>query len=89
MTDAEIEAAQKAIDDQIAQDHANSAYAEQIRKEIAESMPHISDMADLGVLKEEYKENKFENCFNVLYERYKNVRRMRRDGSCFYRAFLF
>ena len=38
---------------------------------------------------EEYRENKFENCFSVLYERYKSVRRMRRDGSCFYRAFLF
>ena len=52
-------------------------------------MPHITEMTDLAVLKEEYKENKFENCFNVLYERYKQVRRMRRDGSCFYRAFLF
>jgi len=46
-------------------------------------------MMDLGVLKEEYKANKFENCFDVLYGRYKQVRRMRRDGSCFYRAFLF
>ena len=25
----------------------------------------------------------------MLYARYKNVRRMRRDGSCFYRSFLF
>ena len=25
----------------------------------------------------------------MLYAKYKNVRRMRRDGSCFYRAFLF
>ena len=52
-------------------------------------MPHISDVMHLGVLKEEYKANKFENCFDVLYARYKNVRRMRRDGSCFYRGFLF
>ena len=52
-------------------------------------MPHISDVMDLGILKEEYAANKFENCFDVLYARYKNVRRMRRDGSCFYRAFLF
>jgi ubiquitin thioesterase protein OTUB1 len=54
-----------------------------------DSMPHISDLQDLSVLKEEYKANKFENCFDVLYTKYKNVRRMRRDGSCFYRAFLF
>ena len=44
---------------------------------------------DLGVLREEYKANKFENCFDVLYAKYTKVRRMRRDGSCFYRAFLF
>ena len=54
-----------------------------------DSMPHISEMMDLGVLKEEYKANKFELCFDVLYARYRNVRRMRRDGSCFYRSFLF
>ena len=52
-------------------------------------MPHISDLQDLSVLKEEYKANKFENCFDFLYAKYKNVRRMRRDGSCFYRSFLF
>lgn len=52
-------------------------------------MPHIGALQDLGVLKEEYQANKFENCFDVLYAKYKNVRRMRRDGSCFYRAFLF
>ena len=37
----------------------------------------------------EYAENKFENCFDQLYARYKTVRRLRRDGNCFYRAFLF
>ena len=52
-------------------------------------MPHISDLQDLSVLKEEYKANKFENCFDFLYAKYKSVRRMRRDGSCFYRSFLF
>lgn len=89
MTEEEVKAAQKAIDEQIAQDHANSAYEAQIRQEINESMPHISELQDLSVLKEEYKANKFENCFDVLYSRFRNVRRMRRDGSCFYRAFLF
>jgi len=44
---------------------------------------------DLGVLKQEYAQNKFENCFGVLYQKYKNVRRVRRDGNCFYRTFLF
>jgi ubiquitin thioesterase protein OTUB1 len=44
---------------------------------------------DLGVLKIEYTDNKFEESFDSLYSRYKQVRRLRRDGNCFYRAFLF
>ena len=43
----------------------------------------------MGLLKEEYKENKFENCFDTLYTKYTRVRRLRRDGNCFYRAFLY
>jgi ubiquitin thioesterase protein OTUB1 len=77
------------INDRIEQDHLNAEFEAQIRQQINESMPHISELQDLSVLKEEYKENKFENCFDVLYSKYKNVRRMRRDGSCFYRSFLF
>ena len=46
-------------------------------------------MQPLEVLKEEYKENKFENCFEELHKRYTHVRRARRDGSCFYRAFFY
>lgn len=60
-----------------------------LKQEINDNTPFISDLIDLGVLKEEYKDNKFENCFDTLYTRYKRVRRLRRDGNCFYRAFLF
>ena len=88
MTQEEIEAAQKEIDERIARDHANAAYEAEIRREVNESMPHISELLPLENLKEEYKANKFENCFDVLHARYRSVRRMRRDGSCFYRAFL-
>lgn len=52
-------------------------------------MPFITDLMDLSVLREEYRENKFETCFDDLYTRYTKVRRLRRDGNCFYRAFLF
>ena len=51
MTDEEVKAAQKVIDERIAQDHANAAFESEIRREINESMPHISDLMDLGVLK--------------------------------------
>lgn len=37
----------------------------------------------------EYENNKFEKCFTDLAQRYSQIRRLRRDGNCFYRAFLF
>ena len=67
----------------------NVEYENQLKQQIKDSTPFISDLMDLSVLKEEYAENKFENCFEVLYTRYKQVRRMRRDGNCFYRSFIY
>mmetsp|Transcript_12363 Transcript_12363/g.8999 ORF Transcript_12363/g.8999 Transcript_12363/m.8999 type:complete len:166 (+) Transcript_12363:57-554(+) len=61
----------------------------EIKEEIASTTPFISDLLELAVLKEEYRENKFENCFDELNKRYTHVRRARRDGNCFYRAFFF
>lgn len=46
-------------------------YENKLKQEIIDSTPFISDLMDLGVLKEEYRENKFENCFDKLYTRYK------------------
>lgn len=67
----------------------NQEYENELKNQINESTPFVSDLMDLGILKEEYKENKFENCFDEVFKRYKQVRRLRRDGNCFYRAFLF
>jgi len=61
----------------------------ELRKEIEESTPYISEPQPLEILKEEYKDNKFEDCFAKVADRYSKVRRLRRDGNCFYRAFLF
>jgi ubiquitin thioesterase protein OTUB1 len=61
----------------------------QLKKEIEEQQPYISELTDISVLKEEFKENKFESSFDDLCKRYTKVRRLRRDGNCFYRAFLF
>ena len=77
---------QEEIMKQIAQ---NEEYANQLKKDIEESSPFVSDLLPLEVLKEEYRENKFENCFDDLSTKYKQVRRMRRDGNCFYRAYLY
>ena len=67
----------------------NQEYENQLRQEINNTTPFVSELMDLQVLKAEYAENKFEVCFDALYTRYKKVRRLRRDGNCFYRAFLF
>ena len=37
---------------------------------------------------DEYKDNKFFEAFVSLKEKYPRVRKLRRDGNCFYRAFL-
>jgi ubiquitin thioesterase protein OTUB1 len=82
MTQAEIDEMQKNIE--LSENKIN-----QLKEEIEKNSPYISDLVDLGVLKEEYRDNKFENCFDDLYKRFTKVRRLRRDGNCFYRAFLF
>ena len=41
------------------------------------------------MLHAEYTESKFDKCFDNLSKRYTQIRRLRRDGNCFYRAFLF
>ena len=83
-----VEDQQREVDERIAHDNANADYEAKLRAETNEQ-EQISVLMDLSVLKEEYQANKFENCFDALYAKYKNVRRMRRDGSCFYRAFAF
>jgi len=82
MTQEQVDELQKQIE-------LNVEYQNQLKQEIENSMPFISDVIPLEVLREEYKDNKFELCFDSLRERYSGVRRLRRDGNCFYRAFLF
>lgn len=76
-------------DSLMAEISANQEYENELKKQIEDSTPYVSDLIDLGVLKVEYHDNKFEACFDSLYTRYQSVRRLRRDGNCFYRAFLF
>ena len=59
-------------------------------------MPFISDVLETDIVLNEYIETKFEESFKVLIKAkeeggrgYKHIRRLRRDGNCFYRAFLF
>ena len=55
-----------------------------------QAMPFISEMTSIDVVKAEYADNfKFGESFEGLQKRYGHVRRMRRDGNCFYRAYLY
>ena len=80
---------QSKIDEEMKQIELNQQYMNDIKKEIEENTPFITELLDIGVLVVEFKENKFESCFEELQKRYKNIRRLRRDGNCFYRAFLY
>lgn len=63
-------------------------YENELKKAINESMPFISDLQPLNLMQHEYQESKFVTCFEALQQRYTQIRRLRRDGNCFYRAFL-
>lgn len=67
----------------------NTEYENELKKAINESMPFVSDLQPLAVIEAEYAESKFSSCFDSLAKRYSKIRRLRRDGNCFYRAFLF
>lgn len=59
-------------------------------------MPFISELLETQLVLNEYIETKFEDSFSTLIKPvseggrgYTHIRRLRRDGNCFYRAFLF
>ena len=59
-------------------------------------MPFISELHETSLVALEYDDTKFAESFQLLMEDkekggrgYKHIRRLRRDGNCFYRAFLY
>lgn len=60
-----------------------------IRKEIEESVPLLSDKDDINTLAKEYPEDDaiYQDKIQALNLQYRWIRRTRRDGNCFYRAF--
>ena len=67
----------------------NQDYENELRKAINDSMPFVSDLQPLAMISSEYENNKFQACFFALNTRFTQIRRLRRDGNCFYRAYLF
>ena len=81
----ENEKEKKKTNDELILDYENT-----IRKEIEETTPLISEDLNINILIDEYKSNEeyIKNIENIC-KKYKSIRKVRRDGNCFYRAFIF
>ena len=65
-------------------------YENNIRKEIEETTPLISEELNINKLIEEYKSNEeYSKSVENISQKYKYIRKVRRDGNCFYRSFIF
>ena len=65
-------------------------YENDIRKEIALTTPLISDELPIYKLNEEYKSNKeYEKSVENISKKYKAYKKVRRDGNCFYRGYIY
>jgi hypothetical protein len=64
-------------------------YENELRNEIEQNSPLVSDKLDIHFLLEEFKDSQFEKSILEITQKYQSIRTVRRDGNCFYRAFLF
>ena len=61
-----------------------------IRKEIELSSPLVSEKLNIQILLDDYKSNEeYSNSVKIITEKYKFIRKVRRDGNCFYRSFIY
>ena len=61
-----------------------------IRQEIAEKNHLISESLDISNLINEYRENQqYINHVKTIANKYKSFRKIRRDGDCFYRGYIY
>ena len=75
----------KKTNDELILDYENS-----IRKEIEETTPLISEELNINKLIEEYKSNEeYSKSVENISKKYKYIRKVRRDGNCFYRSFIY
>ena len=65
-------------------------YENRLREEIELKNPFVSKLLDIKILLEDYKSNKeYSNSIKTITEKYHNIRKICRDGNCFYRSFIF
>ena len=65
-------------------------YENALREQIELSTPLISEQLNINILLEDYKNNfEYANSIKEITNKYKYIRKVRRDGNCFYRSFIY
>ena len=64
-------------------------YENEIRKEIEQTTPLVSDLIPTSNLQKEFENSEYSESIKTIINKYENIRLIRRDGNCFYRAFLY
>ncbi|KOB77566.1 Ubiquitin thioesterase otubain-like protein, partial [Operophtera brumata] len=78
------------IDSSINQDELIMKQQREIEKEISESIPLVGELEALSSLEKEYNEDPvYLLKVKDLSSKYKQIRRTRPDGNCFFRAFSY
>ena len=65
-------------------------YENALRQEIELTTPLISEKLNIQILLDDYKSNEeYSNSVKIITEKYNYIRKVRRDGNCFYRSFIY
>ena len=88
--DEEIALAQKQSKEIMEKERMAVEYENAIKAEIEQTTPLISELLDIKILLKDYEENlEYANSVKIITEKYKYIRKVRRDGNCFYRAYIY
>ena len=88
--DEEIALAQKQSKEIMEKERMAVEYENAIKAEIEQTTPLISEQLDIKILLKDYEENlEYANSVKIITEKYKYIRKVRRDGNCFYRAYIY
>ena len=88
--DEEIALAQKQSKERMENERMAVEYENAIKAEIEQTTPLISEQLDIKILLKDYENNlEYLNSVELVTKKYKYIRKVRRDGNCFYRAFIY
>ena len=88
--DEEIALAQKQSKEIMEKERMAVEYENALKAEIEQTTPLISELLDIKILLKDYEENlEYANSVKIITEKYKYIRKVSRDGNCFYRAYIY